>query len=93
MAQIRIVIYTIDEDIECPENVSRFCKKECRDGHCKEGISLYDAVQKGAYAIAKKRFGKNADAIQMSNALGWTECEDYASAVIDSLSEEFYEKR
>ena len=50
-------------------------------------MTYYDALQKGAYAIAKKRFGKHADAIQMSNAYGWTECEDYAQAVIDSLLE------
>lgn len=62
------------------------CKTCTREKYL-SGIPVHEALQKGAYAIAKKRFGKHADAIQMSNALGWTECEDYAQAVIESLVE------
>ena len=88
MAEIRLWIESFDEDFACPKSANMICKKECNETRCKQGESWTEAVERVAYALAKRKFGKNADAIQFAGARAWMECEEDARAVIYSLLEQ-----
>lgn len=61
------------------------CKKCSRDKYL-TGISFMEAMEKVAYAIAKRRYGKeNADCLQMSSSEHWGECLYEAEDVLETL--------